>query len=323
MIAVMKAAGLKAKPVRIWWNAQPIVVFRTASGVSALLDVCPHRQAPFSQGRVCGEHIECPYHGWTFDADGVCRTIPGHMAPVPRIHVPAFRALEYRGLIFLGKANDPVTEPYVSALWGKGAVCAVQASRVASSLIEVAENILDATHTHFVHKGLLRGLSDKRYRVRVTVSGAAGRVEAHYEGEDKQEGLVSRLLEGERSTSVGRFIGPGIVELEFRGSDGINLCTTFHLREAEPGWVEGLGLFSGPWQGGLGLLKGLMFMPLFNVGLKQDQFMLSRAQENRRLSPGLRPVIGPLDILRPHIEAILAGEAPSVADQPQTVVMAL
>ena len=76
----------------------------------------------------------------------------------------------------------------------------------------MAENILDATHTHFTHKGILRGLSARRNRVAVSVTAGEGWVEARYEGEPRQEGLVSRLLEGERSISVGRFLAPGICE---------------------------------------------------------------------------------------------------------------
>jgi pheophorbide a oxygenase len=41
-------------------------------------DYCPHRLAPLSQGRVDPDTncLECPYHGWQFDGEGTCRTIP-------------------------------------------------------------------------------------------------------------------------------------------------------------------------------------------------------------------------------------------------------
>ena len=41
-------------------------------------DVCPHRLAPLSQGRVDPQSgcIECPYHGWQFAVDGTCTRIP-------------------------------------------------------------------------------------------------------------------------------------------------------------------------------------------------------------------------------------------------------
>lgn len=42
------------------------------------LDQCPHRLAPFSEGRVDEKtgHLMCSYHGWEFDAQGVCTRIP-------------------------------------------------------------------------------------------------------------------------------------------------------------------------------------------------------------------------------------------------------
>jgi phenylpropionate dioxygenase-like ring-hydroxylating dioxygenase large terminal subunit len=44
----------------------------------AASDVCPHRLAPLSQGRVDEKTgcIECPYHGWEFHGNGTCAEIP-------------------------------------------------------------------------------------------------------------------------------------------------------------------------------------------------------------------------------------------------------
>ena len=41
-------------------------------------DVCPHRKAPLSQGRIDPQTkcIECPYHGWQFDKSGETTLIP-------------------------------------------------------------------------------------------------------------------------------------------------------------------------------------------------------------------------------------------------------
>ena len=86
-------------------------------------------------------------------------------------------------------------------------------------------------------------------------------------GEPRQEGIISRLLEGERSISVGRFMAPGIAELEFWGRDRINLSTTFHLRQEDDQHVHGFGVLAGPVQGGIGYLKALLFKPLFLIAL--------------------------------------------------------
>ena len=285
-----------------------------------LTDRCPHRFAPLSLGRVVADTIECPYHGWRFDGTGRCRAVPGLLEPVPNVIVPPHAVREANGLVYISP-EAARGEPYPGVLSGPGTVSSVVENRVRSSLIDVAENILDATHTHFTHSGILRGLSSRRYNVKVTVTGGDGWVEARYEGEPRQEGIISRLLEGERSISVGRFIAPGVAELEFWGRDRINLSTTFHLRQEDDEHVHGFGVLAGPMQGGLGYLKAVLFKPLFHIALRQDQTILTVARQNRL--PNAKPVVGRLDILRPHIEAILRGERPSVADAPTELTMEL
>ncbi len=53
----------------------PVAVFRTADDrVFALLDRCPHKGGPLSQGIVAGDGVACPLHNWTIDlADGCAR----------------------------------------------------------------------------------------------------------------------------------------------------------------------------------------------------------------------------------------------------------
>ena len=54
-------------------------LYRTRSGKPALHDAfCPHLGAHLGhEGRVIGETIRCPFHGWQFNAeDGKCSSIP-------------------------------------------------------------------------------------------------------------------------------------------------------------------------------------------------------------------------------------------------------
>jgi nitrite reductase (NADH) small subunit len=47
-----------------------IAVFRTADDrVFALLDRCPHKGGPLSQGLVFGDQVACPLHNWTIELD--------------------------------------------------------------------------------------------------------------------------------------------------------------------------------------------------------------------------------------------------------------
>lgn len=55
-----------------------IVLFRTESGAARLLDAyCPHLGAHLGHGgKVQGESIACPFHGWQFNGDGMCTSVP-------------------------------------------------------------------------------------------------------------------------------------------------------------------------------------------------------------------------------------------------------
>ena len=55
----------------------PVALFRNAKGrVFALLDRCPHRGGPLSQGIVFGDGVACPLHNWTIGLDDGCAREP-------------------------------------------------------------------------------------------------------------------------------------------------------------------------------------------------------------------------------------------------------
>jgi nitrite reductase [NAD(P)H] small subunit len=48
----------------------PIAVFRTADDrVFALVDRCPHRNGPLSEGIIQGCAVACPLHGWVIELE--------------------------------------------------------------------------------------------------------------------------------------------------------------------------------------------------------------------------------------------------------------
>lgn len=54
-----------------------IALFRNGDDkVFALLDRCPHKGGPLSQGIVHGEHVACPLHGWTIGLADGCAVSP-------------------------------------------------------------------------------------------------------------------------------------------------------------------------------------------------------------------------------------------------------
>jgi nitrite reductase/ring-hydroxylating ferredoxin subunit len=68
-VSELPAPGCRAYSV----DGRKIVIVRTAAGVYALDNACPHRGGPLAEGDVIGSEIVCPWHLWGFDvATGIC-----------------------------------------------------------------------------------------------------------------------------------------------------------------------------------------------------------------------------------------------------------
>lgn len=92
----------EVKPIEYF--GEELVMFRARSGEARVLDpFCPHLGAHFGHGgRVMGETIRCPFHGWQFDgASGACTHIP-YCDEIPqRAQVFAWPVQEKNGMIFV------------------------------------------------------------------------------------------------------------------------------------------------------------------------------------------------------------------------------
>ncbi len=97
---------------RIEIAGEPITIGRKRDGtVFALRDICPHRAAPLSAGRIKDDTVECPYHGWRFRADdGACAEIPALCADqamdTQKIKVRHFPTREIGQLVWIFMSAD-------------------------------------------------------------------------------------------------------------------------------------------------------------------------------------------------------------------------
>lgn len=105
----------RGQQVRRIVKGQPVLIGRRGEGdLFAMRDICPHRLVPLSAGRQVETHgettVECPYHGWRFGTDGVCRLIPSLMQDDPYtasdFKVASYSVTERAGGIFMGEATD-------------------------------------------------------------------------------------------------------------------------------------------------------------------------------------------------------------------------
>jgi nitrite reductase (NADH) small subunit len=73
-----------------------VALFRNAADeVFALLDRCPHKGGPLSQGIVFGKSVACPLHNWTIGLADGCAREPDEGC------TPAFRVKLDDGDVFL------------------------------------------------------------------------------------------------------------------------------------------------------------------------------------------------------------------------------
>jgi len=98
---VATAADLAPREVRtITFMGEERVLFRTASGELGLVDAyCPHLGAHLGHGgRVEGETLRCPFHGFRFEARGACAGAYACKAP-PKLRARSIPVRERHGLV--------------------------------------------------------------------------------------------------------------------------------------------------------------------------------------------------------------------------------
>lgn len=142
---------------------EPVVLGRTKAGEPfALKDVCPHRAAPLSGGRLIDLEgkpaIACPYHGWSFSvADGRCLAVPALSSKEARdpatIGVARFALAEANGLLWLYRGDGaPETAPPDIGLAANYQPRTVTVVEAEGPFDEAVIGLVDPAHTPVVHR---------------------------------------------------------------------------------------------------------------------------------------------------------------------------
>lgn len=157
---VALAHEVKSEPLGLRLLDEPVVLWRAPDGQPvAMADRCPHRGARLSLGRVVDGALQCPYHGWTFEASGACIRIPAQpgFTPPASSRACSYEAVEHEGLVWV--ALKPATAAERSALPDLGHLpkrrLIYGPFDVATSAPRAVENFLDTSHFAFVHEGWL------------------------------------------------------------------------------------------------------------------------------------------------------------------------
>lgn len=299
---------LRRRPIARTLLGVPLALFRDGRGRAvAVLDRCPHRNLPLSLGTCRDGLLECRYHGWRFDGEGVCRAVPGLAAGgaddrVAR-RVPVFPVVERDGFVWVVPSLDAPLQPEPRAMpqLGVAGYASVWRRRTLAGTVHAAvENALDVPHTAFLHRGLFRGRRTP-VPVDVTVRHGPGTVEAVYEGEPVPPGVAARVLapEGGMVEHVDRFVLPSIAQVEYRLGDSHLLITSAFTPVADVGTVlHAVVTFRVRLPAPL---VRAVVVPIADRIVRQDAWVLRRQSDNIRRFGGEHFASTPIDVLGPHV----------------------
>ncbi len=158
-VALLPESEIGEAPQSVYVAGKALVVFRGASGTLSVLDAfCPHLGAHLGVGRVCGETLECRFHGWRFSGDGSVVDVPyGRRSPA---RVASYPVASFYGMAcaYLGHGTRSDAPPYALGRHegiDRGEFTfrgAFDAGEVRTHLLEFAENSADVQHFGFLHR---------------------------------------------------------------------------------------------------------------------------------------------------------------------------
>lgn len=136
----------------------PLVLYRSQQGrVGVMNATCIHMGADLSRGKVTGERLQCPMHGWEFNAHGRCEHIPLASEIPNRAKQTSLCVEERHGIIFGflgGKPDVPLPDFPAQAFHQTSRITVMDFNTPYQVL---ASNSYDAQHFSTVHNRPLVG----------------------------------------------------------------------------------------------------------------------------------------------------------------------
>ncbi|MGD1855682.1 MAG: Rieske 2Fe-2S domain-containing protein [Leptolyngbyaceae cyanobacterium] len=178
--------------VKIWDSS--LAVYRDTDGrVHAMADACPHKGVELHRGEVHGENLVCPYHGWEFNKDGHCVSIP-YFPPeqkLPCAQAQVYPAQEAYGIVWVFPGTVELAEqqplPEVPQYGEPGWFMVRIPGHFQAHFSICNENTMDVFHG-FLHKDLQGWYDPKLLNLNQDEYGVAADYQVSYEG------FLSKLL---------------------------------------------------------------------------------------------------------------------------------
>ncbi|MGA2489936.1 MAG: aromatic ring-hydroxylating dioxygenase subunit alpha [Anaerolineales bacterium] len=173
----------KGKIVGMKRMGEKMVAWRNTKGELAVMsDKCPHRGVALSVGKLIGDCIQCPFHGFEYETNGNCKLVPANgrgSEPPKALHVRSYPAKEEHGFVYIWWGEPQGELPPVPWFESIGAdmVYTTLKDPWANHYARAIENQLDEVHLPFIHYNTI-GRGNK-----TLVNGPIARGESHWPGD--------------------------------------------------------------------------------------------------------------------------------------------
>ena len=242
---------LLGKDLLLWHDKEKWIAFE---------DICPHRLAPLSEGRIEDNQLMCSYHAWKFNSNGNCSSIPHADIKKEKKQISHINAC--------AKTHPVKEEQFLIWVWGKqgnsGTLTAIKAALKEPILIEELkdnnskilpinirnipyswdmwfENILDPSHAYITHHNIL----GNRYNSPIYYN------LINTEKMTKNKGFkqkIEHITNKTHTINIGNVIGfnqefipPCLAKLTILFENNIKLCLILYGTPSEPGHVITIG----------------------------------------------------------------------------------
>ncbi len=168
VIGGSNSVGIKPRQLNVFGTK--LVAYRGKdSGDVHILDAyCPHMGGDLCGGEVKGDSVICPFHLWSWGADGVCDDIPYANKIPDKAVIKSWPTLERNGLVFVWQdpeGNPPIAEqePEIMEDWYSDdwTDWELEAIPIQSLGRELVDNMADMAHFGPIHYSTVHSFSNK------------------------------------------------------------------------------------------------------------------------------------------------------------------
>ncbi len=215
----------KGKSIKKTIYGIPILLWKDYSNkISAVADVCSHKRSPLLVSDFTKNEITCPYHGWKYNQKGTLIEIPSspHLAISKlKCNLQTYPIQEQDGFlwIYLDGQNSSKNEPISLENFKNWGNVSLHAPFETNEELLI-ENFMDATHTAYIHAGIIRGFGEKvKHTLQVKTNEEGVRVTFAETTEKVALGLGFLLGNNLKIKHTDAFLFPNLVKVDYYIND--------------------------------------------------------------------------------------------------------